>query len=107
MSDALTDIARDERRNRNVYSWIFAVADFLEGKVELDCVESAALKCDAVPRGYWGSVTAMAEHTPTVKAAGESDRDAIEVLRQLIDPEHWAATRYLAALKGKEQSDGG
>ena len=105
MSDALTDLARDDRRNGRLLTWIFRVADYLEGKVDIGTVQDAAVACDRVPRGYSDGRTNMGEYTAVVLAAARGDADAIQKLRGVVDPEHWAVRRYLAALRTKGGDD--
>lgn len=104
----MTDLMRDERRNGRLLTWVFRVADYLEGKGGIEAVHDAAAACDRVPRGYWHGITAMRQYTALVLAAARGDRDAIGKLRAVVDPEHWAVGRYLAALGERErESDDG
>ena len=83
MSDALTDMARDERRSRNYYSFLSSLADYLESKdgdQELfEQVVRTAKNTDAVKRGLWGGSTRISD--------GLVER--VERLKQK-DPKEWA-----------------
>jgi hypothetical protein len=57
MSDALTDIARDERRATKYHRYTEALLDHLEGKATVEQVVDAAKMTDDVPSGYWGDKT--------------------------------------------------
>lgn len=61
MSDALTDIARDERRAKLCAVYVRAVWIFLQTleKTSAQRVRKAAEATDAVPIGYWGSRTSL------------------------------------------------
>lgn len=63
MSDALTDIARDQRRAENHEDFCFVLADYLDEPTDEKKAElaDAAVRCDAVPRGYWGDRTKLAK----------------------------------------------
>ena len=63
MSDALTDIARDQRRNRGFAAFISAILDFVKDPTEeaRDTAMNLARSCDDVPRGYWGEKTNLTE----------------------------------------------
>lgn len=66
MSDALTDIARDERRGRIFTSFLASVLDFLKDPTEgrKNLAIQTALSCDDIPRGYWGDQTSLAKRAP-------------------------------------------
>lgn len=61
MSDALTDIARDERRAASYSAYLQSIVDWLEQPSDFrrTRVQNAALECDAVPRGYWSGTTSL------------------------------------------------
>jgi hypothetical protein len=63
VSDALTDIARDERREEYFCDYIEKILSFLEGRATQESVVEAARTCDVVPRGYWGGKTSLAVNT--------------------------------------------
>lgn len=66
MSDALTDIARDQRRSRGFAAFISSLLDFVKDPTENARVQAINLakSCDDVPRGYWGGQTALANTAP-------------------------------------------
>ena len=66
MSDALTDIARDERRGRVFTSFLASVLDFLKDPTEErnNLAIQIAASCDDIPRGYWGGQTNLAKKAP-------------------------------------------
>ncbi len=66
MSDALTDIARDERRGRVFTSFLASVLDFLKDPTEerKNLAIQIAASCDDIPRGYWGGQTNLAKKAP-------------------------------------------
>lgn len=66
MSDALTDIARDQERALEFDRYIEAVLAFLQGQADTQAVIAAANRCDRVPNGYWGSQTTLADSVPNM-----------------------------------------
>lgn len=85
MSDALTDIARDERRAREFGKLARAMLAYVREQTQesFNAAVSAAEDVDSVPRGYWGNRTSLAE----------SILDALARLRA-GDEKEWA--RWLA-----------
>lgn len=61
MSDALTDIARDERRDKAIGEFVVELIGHLEKGTDIKRVVCAAKECDSVPRGYFGGQTQIAE----------------------------------------------
>lgn len=63
MSDALSDIAADQRRGRNYYSFLNLLTDYLESEKKdkelLGQIIETAKCTDAVGRGYWGGSTRL------------------------------------------------
>lgn len=61
MSDAFTDIARDEQRARNFACFLTALQNWLvdSSKENYKKVIEAAKSTDAVRRGYWGGQTSI------------------------------------------------
>lgn len=61
MSDALTDISRDEQRARNFARFLVALQNWLcdSSKKDYKKVVEAAKSTDAVRRGYWGGETSI------------------------------------------------
>ena len=79
MSDALTDIARDQRRGRNYYGFLTLLTDYLEKKADdkelLGQVIEAAKDTDAVGGGYWGGRTQLSVSLEErIRLLRESDR---------------------------------
>lgn len=67
MSDALTDIARDESRSKAIDRLINAFIAFIieSGPAERAIVQQRASECDGIPRGYWGGSTNFTERIET------------------------------------------
>ncbi len=63
MSDALTDLARDERRARYFKEYLQKLVCYLKkpDSQERKSVQNAAEKVDSVPRGYWGEQTSLSK----------------------------------------------
>lgn len=61
MSDAFTDIARDEDRAANYLDYLTKVAEYLNNSTKENCerVKSAAQNTDSVKRGYWNGRTGL------------------------------------------------
>jgi hypothetical protein len=59
MSDALTDIARDETRSQQFEEFLHRVHDYLLKPHDLNraSAQEAAKAVDSIPRGYWGGQT--------------------------------------------------
>lgn len=96
MSDALTDIARDDRRAREYGSYVEALLDHLEDKVEIGPVIEAAKRTDEVPRGYWGGrtdiSTSVEERIGKLRSGDE--REWARLLDMLSRDGTWAHHRY-------------
>ncbi|MFH1978986.1 MAG: hypothetical protein ABII97_01185 [Patescibacteria group bacterium] len=79
MSDALTDIVRDQRRGWNYHNFLGVLTDYLEKKPDdrklLGQVVEAAENTDAVRGGYWGGQTRLSMGIKEkVKLLREGDR---------------------------------
>ncbi|MFH0831704.1 MAG: hypothetical protein V1886_02450 [archaeon] len=63
MSDALTDISYDQRRGENYNSYMRNLRDYLTkpSKKSFKILLKSAESTDAVPRGYFGGSTSIAE----------------------------------------------
>lgn len=61
MSDALTDIARDQRRGTLFEDYLANLANYLEkpNKKKYKVLKDSAELVDSVPRGYWGGSTSL------------------------------------------------
>lgn len=59
MSDALTDISRDEQRNELAQQLLIKASEWIQKPTKKLGEEliSLAEKCDSVPRGYWNGQT--------------------------------------------------
>jgi hypothetical protein len=79
MSDALTDISRDEARSRAFSEYAAVLLDYVKDKATLKRVTEAAECVDGVPQGYWGSRTSFSEGA----------KDTAEKLKA-GDPATWA-----------------
>ena len=64
MSDALTDIARDERRAEKFSDFVETVIKYLGQNSDKNkkAVKDAAESCDNVPMGYWSGPTSLAKN---------------------------------------------
>ncbi|MEM4153009.1 MAG: hypothetical protein QXK80_02760 [Candidatus Pacearchaeota archaeon] len=62
MSDALTDINRDQERNEKYEIFLENLIKYLKNpiKINYEDLENAAKDVDSVGRGYWGSKTNIA-----------------------------------------------
>jgi hypothetical protein len=89
MSDALTDIARDERRTNAAGDYIIAVLNHLQSSAtpeSASAVIASAQHCDDIPPGYWqGSTNFAASAETTLRGLEQADRLA------------WARTLSLAS----------
>lgn len=79
MSDALTDINRDQWRDETVGIWLYTVYEFLIDPSDSNraSAESAARNCDSIPRGYWNRSTTIGKSMPGLLDAldsGDIDR---------------------------------
>lgn len=63
MSDALSDIARDERRAKELEKYLSALLDYLKNQIDENFlkVKQAAENVDSVGRGYWRGSTNFAK----------------------------------------------
>ncbi len=90
MSDAFTDIDRDQRRWRNYWNFLNLLTDYLEKKPDdaelLRQVIEAAENTDAVGRGYWGGRTYLsAGIKERIKLLRKGDRiEWVRLLAQAI-----------------------
>ncbi len=100
MSDALTDIGRDQARTSAAEDYILAVLHHLEttrSPETASAVIASAHLCDHIPRGYWQGSTNFA-------ASAEGTLRGLEV----ADPLCWARTLPTAsALKRMSTHDKG
>lgn len=71
MSDAHTDIARDEKRIRAIECYLDTLFDYLEGNQTKDQLVAAAEKSDAIGRGY---------HTGRTNFTGEKHKELVDKL---------------------------
>jgi len=89
MSDALTDIARDDRRAKAYRGYFGRLYDYLQesSKENYKKLEEAAKETDAVPRGYWGSPTNLEKWLKErVKKLKQGDKiEWARILRRNID----------------------
>lgn len=89
MSDALSDIAADERRGRNFASYLSCVKEYLLNptKENFKKAVEGARNTDSVSRGYWGGRTYLS-------------KDIKNHLKKLQkgDKEEWA--KFLSRLRG-------
>jgi len=92
MSDALNDIAADERRAKHYDDYVEALLDHIEGQASVEQVVQAARQTDGVSGGYWGGRTNL---SMTVE-------DRIEKLRS-GDEKEWS--RLLEALSREPWSN--
>lgn len=61
MSDALTDLYRDQQRSSNFSNFHDILAKYLKGFVSIKAVEDAADAIDAIRGGYWSGQTNVAD----------------------------------------------
>ena len=63
MSDAMSDIARDEKRNLAYAIYLEKVQKYINNptKENLKKVLKAAKYADSIPAGYWGLKTSLAK----------------------------------------------
>lgn len=99
MSDALTDIARDERRAREYGSYIEALLDLLEGNAEEEQVVEAARRTDEVRGGYWGGGTDLSQEVREriERLRSGDDREWGRLLDSLARDGTWTHGRYYRA----------
>ena len=66
MSDALSDIRKDERRAEAIYGWRQAVKAYLADPSEENkkAAMDWAVKADGIRGGYWGGRTELVDMTP-------------------------------------------
>ena len=86
MSDAFTDMARDERRARNYHEYLESLFGYLTWKTSKEELIKQAEGVDAVPRGYWGDSTNLADEKNINRAQKLRDKDGpawISFLRTL------------------------
>jgi hypothetical protein len=88
MSDAMTDIAQDERRSVCYSRYLEAVSIFLEKPTDDNkkAAVEAAGKTDGVPGGYFGGRTSFAD-------------GVIELLEKLASGDKQVWAKFLASLK--------
>jgi len=85
MSDALSDIARDERRERRREEYINLLFDYLSNptKEKNKIALKAAVATDAVHGGYWGHQTNyVTNHEKIIKGLKTKDPELISWMKQ-------------------------
>jgi hypothetical protein len=104
MSDALTDIARDERRAREFERFAELVLEHLRGKATVDAVKIAATDVDGVPRGYWGGQTSFADKVEVMLQKLRENDEATWLRWLRLINESWGlydTTKEASPFKGK------
>ena len=103
MSDALTDIARDQRRAEARRKWLIALGKYLLGRGTKKAVLEAAEACDSIPRGYWGRQTQLAKRTNKIiqKLKARDPETCLWFWEALHDSFYWFPTleEYIEELK--------
>lgn len=88
MSDALTDLARDQRREVAYGNFIEYVLEFLRKPTAVNRkkVVTTAEQCDDIPRGYWGSRTNLSKQlNETLESLLSGDRKTWVRLLRTVD----------------------
>ncbi len=75
MSDAFTDIARDEQRARNYNEYIESLFGYITGTITKEELVIQAQKVDSVPRGFWNGGTNLASEKNIARAQKLRDQD--------------------------------
>lgn len=104
MSDALTDIARDERRIEAIEAYLTALADWLENPDEerAAAVHQAATKADSIRRGYWYGPTNLSGGLEQRMAALKTgDKAAWDKLLWMIEDADTEPAERLRGLAGR------
>jgi hypothetical protein len=111
MSDALSDIARDEERGRMFEKFAEVLVLRLREEVDFDTLIVAARDVDAVRGGYWGRGTKLEDQIRSeffvLRLYGESNGDPfvaqqwLRWLYKLSDTRHYLALKRLSPFKDK------
>ena len=105
MSDAMTEIARDEQRGRFYGNYLEALREFLINHRDEDRIETINLaeKTDGVGRGYWGGQTSIESSTETtIFALQAGDKDVwARFLFSLKDKHHFQTFKALSPFADK------
>ena len=74
MSDALTDILRDERRNKLAEELLRKASEWIQKPTQELGTELIKLaeRCDSVPRGYWNGSTHFKSRVENMVLGGET-----------------------------------
>jgi len=109
MSDAITDIARDEQRARNFSEYLSALRTYLmdsnSSRKNFTKVIEAARSTDAIRRGYWGGQTSISENIEKkIKKLKKNDKTewARLLAMTMTDwPEYYGGLKKLSPFKEK------
>jgi hypothetical protein len=102
VSDALSDIARDERRAAAYMDFLQALVDYVisPDNTHLTAIYTAADECDSIPRGYWGGRTDLGSRERCRELAEGLTAQKPEPWAWLLNElseDYWTGNRYTTA----------